>query len=72
MGNDNFPFRFLQIAGGGSNSLTIPVLSASFTWTPNKVATLAGQGCLYIQAQASLNEHSCDSDEVIKMRYTLP
>ena len=31
MGNgNNFPFRFLQMARGGSKSLTIPVLSASF------------------------------------------
>ena len=68
MGNDNnFPFRFLQIAGGGSKSLTVPVLSASFTWTPKEVAKLAGQGCLYIQAQAALNEHCCDSDEEIDL-----
>ena len=63
MGNDeNFPFQFLQIAGGGSKSLTIPVLSASYTWTAREVAKMAGQGCLYIQAQAVLKEYNCNSD----------
>ena len=54
MGNDSsFHFRFLQVAGGGSKSLTIPVLSASYTWTAREVVKMAGQGCLYIQAQAA-------------------
>ena len=55
MGHDsNFPFRFLQTGGGGTNSLTAPVVSALFTWTAKKVAKLSGQGCLYIEAQAEL------------------
>lgn len=68
MGNDtNFPFQFLQVAGGGSKSLTIPVLSASYTWTAREVAKMAGQGCLYIQAQAALKEYNCDSEADIDL-----
>jgi hypothetical protein len=68
MGNDrNFPFQFLQMAGGGSKSLTIPVLSASYTWTAKEVAKMAGQGCLYIQAKAPLKEYSCDSNTDIDL-----
>lgn len=68
MGNDSsFPFRFLQVAGGGSKSLTIPVLSASYTWTAREVVKMAGQGCLYIQAQAALQEYNCDREADIDL-----
>ena len=68
MGNDtNFPFQFLQVAGGGSKTLTIPVLSASYTWTAKEVVKMAGQGCLDIQAQAPLKEYNCDSEADIDL-----
>ena len=37
-GADNFPFRILQTCGGGSKTLSTPVLSSSFKWTANAVA----------------------------------
>lgn len=55
MGNDpNFQFVFLQRCGPGSNALTIPSLSASFSWTAKEVVRLAGQGCLYVKAESDL------------------
>jgi hypothetical protein len=55
MGNDaNFPFVFLQRCGPGSNALTAPSVSASFSWTAKEVVRLAGQGCLYIRAESDL------------------
>ena len=55
MGNDpEFPFLFLQRCGPGSNPLTAPSISASFTWTAREVVRLAGQGCLYIKAENDL------------------
>ena len=51
MGNDpQFPFSFFQRCGLVSNALTVPSLSASFTWTSKEVVRLAGQGCIYIIA----------------------
>ena len=32
-----FPFTFLQRCGPGSNALTAPSLSTSFTWTAREV-----------------------------------
>ena len=52
--NSNFQFRFLQTSGGGTKSLTIPLMSASFTWTAKEVAKLGDQGCLFVEAQAEL------------------
>lgn len=34
--DSNFPFLFLVPTGGGSKSLTKPVLSSNFKWTPSK------------------------------------
>ena len=52
----HFPFVYLQSAGGGSKSLTIPSQSSSFKWTPQQVARLSGQsGTIYILAQSELN-----------------
>ena len=72
MGHDrNFPFRFLQTGGGGggTKSLTVPAMSASFTWTAKEVAKLAGQGCLYVEAQAELAncDDNCTSDTDIDL-----
>ena len=55
MGNDpDFPFVFLQRCGPGSNALTSPSLSSSFSWTAKEVVRLAGQGCLYVRAEGDL------------------
>ena len=39
-GNHSFSFMYLQATGGGSRSLSIPSVSASFQWTANEVAKL--------------------------------
>lgn len=53
--NLEFPFVYLQSAGGGSKSLMIPSQSSSFKWTPQQVARLSGQsGTIYILAQSEL------------------
>ena len=68
--DSSFHFRFLQTGGGGTKSLTVPAVSASFTWTPKEVAKLSGQGCLYIEAQAelkvnrNLKEDAIGDDEI--------
>ena len=39
-GRSDFPFTFLQPAGAGSRTLTIPSVSSSFSWTAQQVAKL--------------------------------
>lgn len=54
MGDDpNFPFNFLVPTGGGSKSLTKPVVSASFKWTSKEVAGRA-DSTIYILAGKEL------------------
>ena len=44
MGNDPcFPFKFLQVSGGGTKTLAVP---QSFRWTPQEVCKL---GMTYLQ-----------------------
>jgi len=55
MRNDpNFPFRFLQSTGGGCKTLSILSVSTHFQWTATQVASLAGQGAIYILADEEL------------------
>ena len=35
----DFPFAFLQPAGAGTKTLTVPAVSSSFCWTVQQVAT---------------------------------
>ena len=59
-----FPF-FLQRCGPGSNALTSPSTSSSFSWTAREVIKLAEQGCLYIKAERDLYFTKLeDADEV--------
>ena len=54
MGHDPcFPFKFLQVSGGGTKSLAVPSLSQSFQWTPQEVCKL-GKTCIYILAEKML------------------
>ena len=53
--NQNFPISFLQRSGQGSNSLTVPSISNSYQWSAKEVVRMAGQGCIYIKAEARLN-----------------
>ncbi len=51
----DFPFVFLQSTGCGSRSLTLPAVSASFSWTPHQVAKLgSGKQCMYILSKDKL------------------
>ena len=56
MGNDvSFPFQHLQATGGGSRSLSVPSVSASFQWTAQQVAKLGNQrNTIYILAEGEL------------------
>ena len=53
-GADNFPFRILQTCGGGSKTLSTPVLSSSFKWTANAVAGRNAKAPIYILAEDDL------------------
>ena len=54
-GNHSFPFTYLQATGGGSRSLSIPSVSASFQWTAHQVAKLGNQrNTIYIIADEDL------------------
>ena len=65
-----FPFTFLQRCGPGSNALTAPSLSTSFTWTAREVVKLAGQGCLYIKAESEMYFVKSEPHEVSQcLRY---
>ena len=53
-GRKNFPFDFLQPAGAGTKSLTVPSVSSSFCWTAQQVAKLGGKQPIYILAKDHL------------------
>ena len=49
-----FPFSFLQNTGGGTNSLSIVNVSSNWSWSAQQVASLGGQGAIYIIAEKEL------------------
>lgn len=52
---DNFPFHYLQPTGSGSRTLSVPSVSASFSWTAKQVARLGNStGTIYILADDDL------------------
>ena len=54
-GECDFPFVFLQSAGGGSKTLVIPAQSSNYKWNGQQVYRLAGKrGTIYILAQADM------------------
>ena len=53
MNDPSFSFLFLVPTGGGSKSLTKPVLSSNFKWTPKQVAGKA-DSIIYILAERDL------------------
>ena len=64
---EDFPFIFLQSTGAGSKSLTIPSISATFTWTPQQVAKLGnGKIPIYILAQ---DELACSPKSEVNLCY---
>ena len=50
----NFPFKILQTCGGGSKTLSAPVLSSSFKWTAGAVAGRNTKVPVYILAEDDL------------------
>lgn len=51
----DFPFVFLQPAGAGTKTLTVPAVSSSFCWTAQQVAKLGGyKQAIYILAKDKL------------------
>ncbi len=58
-GRRDFPFKFLQPTGAGSRTLTVPSVSASFSWTAQQVAKLGTVNqAVYIMAKDNLIEES--------------
>ena len=53
MDNDS-RFEILQPSGGGSESLTVPVLSASYKWSASSVAGMNTQVPIYVLAKDKL------------------
>lgn len=53
-GNPIFPFKILQSCGGGSKTLSAPVLSSSFKWTADAIAGRNAKVPVYILAQDDL------------------
>ena len=54
-GKEDFPFIFLQPTGAGSRTLTVPSVSASFSWTAQQVAKLGTTTqAVYIMAKDKL------------------
>lgn len=49
-------FDYLMVVKG-TRRLKKPVVSASFVWNGHEVASLAGQGSLYIMAKSRLTEN---------------
>ena len=49
-GDENFPFKILQTCGGGSKTLSAPVLSSSFRWTAGAVVGRNSKVSIYILA----------------------
>ena len=53
--DNSCPFKFLQIARTGSKSLMVPRVSASYKWTPSKVAGHADRP-IYILLEKDLKD----------------
>lgn len=57
-------YEYLSIVPG-SKRLKIPSVSTSFTWNGHEVASLAGQGCLYLLANSKIQKTETDLLEVL-------
>ena len=70
-GKENFRFVYLQPTGGGNRSLTIPVVSSSYQWTPPQVAKLSNaKGAIYIMALDDLDLPDLDDSFEVSQIYT--
>ncbi len=58
-GDTLFRFRILQLSGGSSKSLSVPVRSTSFKWTASSVAGKNARVPVYILAQDDLKVLIC-------------
>ena len=62
-GRDDFHFKFLQSTGVGTRTLTVPSVSASFSWTAQQVAKLGtNKQAIYILA---IDELSCSLESEV-------
>ena len=59
-GRSDFPFCYLQPTGADTRRLSVPSVSASFSWSAQQVVKLAvGKHTIYILAEDTL-EHSTE------------
>ena len=55
MDNDpDFPIKILHMSGGGSKTLTVPVVSSSYKWTAGAVAGKLAKTLIYVLAEEPL------------------
>ncbi|XP_028400989.1 G2/M phase-specific E3 ubiquitin-protein ligase-like [Dendronephthya gigantea] len=59
--NGLLEYNYLSMVPG-TKRLKIPNVSTSFTWNGQEVASLAGQGCLYIVAKSELIKNDEDTE----------
>ena len=58
-GRSDFPFCYLQPNGAGTRSLSIPSVSASFSWSAQQVVKLdVGKHTIYIGAEDTVEQLS--------------
>ena len=51
---NEFSIRILQMSGGGSKTLTIPVVSSTYKWTASAVAGKNAKWAIYVLADDPL------------------
>ena len=55
-GRSDFPFSYLQPTGAGTQSLSVPSVSSSFSWSAQQVVKLAvSKQTIYILAEDALS-----------------
>ena len=54
-GDKQYPFKFLQCAGGGSKFLTKPCTTGTFKWNAKEIISAAGKGAIYIIAEKKMD-----------------
>ena len=53
-GDPHFPIKILQMSGGGSKTLTVPVVSSTYTWTASAVVGKNAKTPIYVLAEDKL------------------
>ena len=60
--NEQLRFKYLTVVSG-AKMLSLAKVSSSFSWSGHAVASLAGQGCLYILSDVELKENNAHLKE---------